>query len=128
MADFKVLIVDDEEDFRKVIGERIRSWGYDVIEAAGGKEGVETVKKEKPDAVVLDYMMPGMDGMATLKQIRRLDKDVAVIMFTAHSEMKLMEGAQKLGVTAFIPKLSAYAETHEALKTAIMMTAKKSKK
>jgi len=128
MASFKVLLVDDEKDFLKIMGERIKSWGYEVIEASDGKQGVEAVKNKKPDIIVLDYMMPVMDGVATLNEIRKIDKNIAVIMFTAHPEAKAIEGARKLGVAAFIPKLSAYADTQEALKVAIQMTKKKSEK
>ncbi len=126
MAEFKILLVDDEKDFLKIMGERIKSWGYEVIEASTGAEGMEAFRAKRPDVVILDYMMPGMDGITTLKEIRKLDKKVAVIMFTAHPEAKAMEGARKLNVGAFIPKLSAYTDTQNLLRAAIQMIEKKS--
>lgn len=125
MKEFTILIVDDEPDFLELMALRISSWGYKVLKASGGRDAVAIVKKDRPDILVLDYMMPEMDGVATLKEIRKLDKKLPVIMFTAYPNTKTIDDADKLGIHAFIPKLSAYSEVMQALKSAIEMLDKK---
>jgi len=124
MAKLKILFVDDEESMRKVMDIRIRSWGYDMLEASDGKEAISSLRNKKPDVVILDYMMPGMDGIATLKRIRRINPKIAVIMFTAYPDEAVMEGVEKLKVSAFIPKLSIYSDSHAALEGAIHLVEK----
>ena len=124
----KILIVDDEKDLLLVMGTRIKAWGYDLLEASGGKEAIGAVKQKRPDIIILDYKMPEMDGVATLKEIRKINKNIPVIMFTAFPDKRSIEGTEKLGVSAFIPKLSVFSDTLAALKTAIQMAEKRLKK
>ncbi len=119
MSKFKVLLVDDEQDFLAVMGRRIESWGYEVTPACGGKEALEIIKRKGADLVVLDYMMPVMDGIKTLQEIRKIDAKIPVVMFTAHLEEKVMDGTENLQVSAFIPKLSVYSDSQSALKTTL---------
>jgi two-component system response regulator MprA len=125
IAKNKILVVDDELDFLEMLGQRIRFWGYELIEASSGIEAVEALKGKGPDIIILDYMMPQMDGIDTLKEIRNINKDIPVIMFTAYPEAKAMKSAERLGVSSFIPKLSAYSNSDANLKTAIDMVEKK---
>jgi len=120
----KILLVDDEADFLEVVGERIRSWGYDCLYASNGKEALDAVRSKKPDMVILDYIMPVMDGVATLKEIRNIDDSLPVVMLTAHPDIKVIKGAEKLGVGAFIPKMSPYQSMQGALRSAINMALK----
>lgn len=126
MSKIRVLIVDDEVDYLALMQERIESWEYDVITAEGGSEALAIIKEKKPDIVILDYLMPDMDGTSVLKAIRKFDKDLPVIMFTAHPDVKNIKGAQELGVSAFIPKLSTYSSDIQAtLRSALDMLRKK---
>ena len=125
MEKTKILLVDDETDLLLIMGRRMREWGYDLIEALNGEEAVTAVKSKHPDIVILDYMMPDMDGIETLKEIRKINKSIPVIMFTAFPDKKSIEGTEKLGVSAYIPKLSMFPSSESALKTAIKMTEKK---
>jgi CheY-like chemotaxis protein len=125
MAKSTVLLVDDEPDFLEIMGQTLESWGYGVARASNGKEAIEAVKK-KPDAVILDYVMPDIDGITLLRKIRRLDKDIPVIMFTAKPETKAIKEAGELNITAFVPKLSPYVDTKANLKSALSMAFKKS--
>lgn len=124
MAKMTILLVDDEPDFLEIMGGRIKNWGYNLIEASGGKEAVDAVKNLKPDAVILDYMMPDMDGVATLKEIRRFNKEVPVIMFTAYPTEKAMKSTKEMGISAFIPKLSTYTNVQASLRSALDMIEK----
>lgn len=127
MSKTKVLIADDEADYLSVMKERLESWNYEVILAKNGKEALALIKSHSPNIVILDYFMPYIDGTAVLKEIRKSDKDLAVIMLTAHPDVDNIKGAQDLGVSAFISKFSAYSEVQDSLRVALNMAEKKIK-
>jgi DNA-binding response OmpR family regulator len=79
----KVLVVDDEDDVRELIRVLLQRAGLSVVGARNGLEGLRRLQEEKPDAVVLDVSMPGLDGWQTLERIRDL-ADMPVLMLTAH--------------------------------------------
>lgn len=106
MEKMKVLIVDDEIDYLTLMKEYVEYWGYAAISAQGGEEALVKIKEELPDIVVLDYLMPQMNGITVLKEIRKFNQDLEVIMFTAHPDIKNIKGAKELGVTFFVPKLN----------------------
>jgi DNA-binding NtrC family response regulator len=125
----RVLIVDDEVDYLTLMKEYIQHWGYEPILAHSGSEALEIIKKQMPDIVILDYLMPGMSGMAVLEQIRKTDGNLEVIMFTAHPDMENIQGAKELGVSFFVPKLSDQAsDIQGSLRTALDMAEKKIRK
>lgn len=115
----RILLVDDEQDFLTLMSRRIEGWGYDVACVSSGKDALEALKAGKADIVILDYMMPEMDGIKTLKEIRKISEKVPVIMFTAHLEEKAIKGTENLRVSAYIPKLSVYSDSQSALKTTL---------
>jgi DNA-binding response OmpR family regulator len=78
-------VVDDEASIRKLVGSYVRAEGFDVVEAADGEQAVSAVRSHAPDLVVLDLLMPRLDGLEALRQIRTFS-DVYVIMLTARSE------------------------------------------
>lgn len=125
MERMKILLVDDEPDFLETMGAIIKGWGYDLITVSNGKEALDAIKGKDPDIVILDYVMPEMDGIATLKEIREIDDKIPVIMVTAHPDIKAMKGTEKLGVSAFIPKLSTFSDVSASLKATIEMIRKK---
>ena len=85
MDERRILVVDDEQKIRSLVASYLRSDGFEVVEATDGKEAVEAVSMRKPDLVVMDIRMPGMDGFEALNEIRRLS-DVYVILLTARAE------------------------------------------
>ena len=106
MEKLKVLVVDDEEDFVELIKMRLEAKGYDVIVAFNGNDGLEKIKKEGPDAVLLDILMPGPDGIKILKRIRRDNKDLPVFIVTAFSNEERFDKAKRYNVSGFIVKTS----------------------
>jgi DNA-binding response OmpR family regulator len=80
-----ILVVDDESDIRGLVHELLKRAGHDVIEAADGNDGLKRFYADKPDLVILDVQMPGLDGWGVLDRIRELS-DVPVIMLTARAE------------------------------------------
>ena len=86
--DIKILLVDDEPDILEIVGYNLSSEGYKVITAENGVEGVKKAKKEKPHLIILDVMMPEMDGIEACEQIRVIPelKDVIITFLTARGE------------------------------------------
>ena len=80
-----VLVVDDEENIRNLVGSYLRSEGFEVVTADNGQAAVDMVRRLQPDLVVLDIRMPGLDGIDALREIRTFS-DVYVIMLTARAE------------------------------------------
>ena len=120
----KVLLVDDEPDFLDVMQQAVCSWGYEVVLADSGNKALAVIKTEKPNIVVLDYMMPKMNGIETLKKLRKVNPDLPVILYTSYPNEDNMGNALGLRVSAFVPKLSEYTDTQSALKTALKLIEK----
>ena len=99
-----VLVVDDDSDIREILKDRLESSGYRVLVAPSGKEGLELVEKQSPQMVLLDIEMPGMSGLEVLKEIRRREIDVTVVMITAYGTIERAVQAMKEGAYDFIPK------------------------
>ena len=102
----KILVVDDMEDNRIVISRRLALRGYDVIEAASGGEAISLVATESPDAVLLDFMMPGISGIDVLRSLRE-HHDAAslpILMVTARSEVESVVQALEVGANDYVTK------------------------
>ena len=85
MGKAKILVVDDEPSILNVVTAYLRAEGYDFKAAADGNEALSLIKTYSPDLVILDIMLPGMDGIEVLSQLRR-ESNAYVIMLTARSE------------------------------------------
>jgi len=84
----KILVVDDEESIHLLYREELEEEGYEVISAMTGEEGLKLFQEEKPDLVILDINMPGMDGIEVLRQMKQMQPDVPVILSSAYPEYK----------------------------------------
>jgi DNA-binding response OmpR family regulator len=100
----KVLICDDEAFFREAVGEILRGESFDVLAAQGGAEALELVARQDVGVVVLDVMMPGVDGLETLRRLRAEHPDVQVVMFTAHGDEEVILNALRLGACDYLAK------------------------
>ena len=100
----KILVVDDEVKACKLLKRFLELKGYEVIVSNDGEDAIEKAKKEKPDAILLDIRMPGMEGTEVLKRIREFDKDVGIIMVTAVKEEATGKGALEAGADEYITK------------------------
>jgi len=112
----KILVVDDEEDIRKIIAFRLKANGFSVNTATNGKEALEKITKERPDLIVLDFLMPVMDGFAFLKEFRKNPdyNHIPVLMLTARGATK--ESFETLGVDDFMPKPFDNDELNEKIR------------
>ena len=104
MIKLKILLVDDEPMFIEMLKARLESLGCEVIIASNGKEALEKIERDKPDAVLLDILMPILDGMSTLEIIRKRDKNLPVFMMTSFSTEDRIDKAKMLGATGYLVK------------------------
>ena len=100
----RVLLVDDDPDFCEALGDRLRSLGFEVSVADRGSEALRLCREEPPAIVLLDLVLPGMDGMAVLEAIRRSEPDVVVIVITGHGTIARAVEAMKKGAYDFVSK------------------------
>jgi DNA-binding NtrC family response regulator len=99
-----ILIVDDEKDFCTVLSDSLSQDRYQVFTALNGKTALQLAKKEKPDLMLLDIKMPGMDGIEVLRKIKKMKKEIVVIMFTAYGTLETARKAMKLGAYDYVTK------------------------
>lgn len=110
----KILIVEDEQHQRELYAMELQEEGYDVDQAANGKEAVDKVKANKYDCVVLDIRMPEMDGIEALGKILSRDKKVPIIIYTAYSNYK--SNFMTWTADAYITKSSNLKELKDKIK------------
>src|SRR5215211_5792246 len=99
-----ILVIDDEEIMREILEALLTREGYQVRLASSGEEGVELARSTPFDAAIVDVMMPGMDGMATLEELRKLDDDLPILMITAFASVETAIAAMKRGAFDYITK------------------------
>lgn len=100
----KLLTVDDEPDVCDFIKDFFMVRGYTVFSALNGKDAISLVKKERPKIVFLDIIMPQMNGLEVLKQIKEFDSSIKVIMVSVADDKETKDKAKQLGADEFIRK------------------------
>ena len=101
----RILIVDDERDMRWILSNILRTENYEISEAESGEQALNVIKKNTPELVLLDKMIPGkMDGIEVLKQVKNHDPSISVIMLTAIGDSKSIVKAVKMGAFDYIIK------------------------
>ena len=115
----KILIVDDEDCIRLVLSEFLKNKGFTACEAKDGFEAISIFSRERPDAVLLDLSMPGMDGMEVLSRLTSQDPSIPVIILTANGEISSAVQAVKSGAFDFISKPPDFEEITMRLNRAI---------
>ena len=100
----KLLVIDDDESIRKVLTVTLRDAGYQVLAAQDGENGLKIFADERPDIILCDLRMPGMDGISVLKEIKARDPDKEVIVISAYADMDLAVKALQLKASDFITK------------------------
>ncbi len=115
---WRVVLIDDEEDIREVMSIALNDEGYRVDTAPDGFAGVEKCKEDPPQIVITDIRMPGMNGIAVLEAVKKIDPNIEVIVFTAFAEMDLAIQALQLDASDFITKPINDTALHLALERA----------
>lgn len=104
MAEARILVVDDEYLIRWTLQQNLEKEGYEVFLAETGEEGLDKVKEEAPDIVLLDIKLPGMDGYEVLEEVLKIDPGIVPIMITAYEDVEGVVRAMKLGAFDYITK------------------------
>jgi two-component system, OmpR family, response regulator len=104
MEKFRVLIVDDEVDFVETIVKRLKDRGLDVIGATSGREALDIMDGNEFDVAVLDVKMPGMDGIETLREMKKKNPMMEVIMLTGHGSVESGIQGLQLGAYNYVMK------------------------
>ncbi|MGI6638627.1 MAG: response regulator [Desulfobulbus sp.] len=106
----RVLIVDDEDDFRETIVKRLNARKLKAEGASGGRKALEMLKEKEFDVMVLDVKMPDMDGIETLRHVKKITPDVEVIMLTGHASVEFGLKGMQLGAFDYIMKPAPLTE------------------
>jgi DNA-binding NtrC family response regulator len=102
--EFKVMLVDDEKDFLETLCKRLTKRKLDVTSANSGREAIAKIQEFPVDVVVLDVRMPGMNGIETLKEIKKIKPSVEVVMLTAHADVQVAIEGMELGAFDYLMK------------------------
>ena len=115
----KILIVDDDIDTLQLVGTMLERQGYSILAANNGKKAIDIAQRETPDIILLDVMMPGMDGYEVTRQLRSMDKTafIPIIMFTAKAQISDKVEGFEAGVDDYLTKPTHPAELIARVKT-----------
>ncbi len=118
MEKFKVLIVDDELDFREIIVKRLRARNIEVSGVESGHLALEALESSEPDVIILDVRMPGLDGIETLREIKKKKPLTEVIMLTGQASVDSGIKGMQLGAFDYLIKPIALDELLEKVRMA----------
>jgi len=114
----KILLVDDEDQFRAALARQLSVRGFRVLDVSNGEDAIKAVRHEKPQVVVLDQKMPGMDGIQALKEIKKVRPEVQVIMLTGHGSTESARISGKNNVSFYLEKPCGIDELISVIKAA----------
>jgi len=102
----KILVVDDEENIRKLVKYNLILDGFEVVLAVDGKDGLDKAFSEKPDLILLDIMMPELDGLEVCSRLKKNPetRDIPIFMLSAKGQMQDLEDAYEMGADNYITK------------------------
>ena len=117
----KILIVDDDPIILRLLASRLKNSGYDVVSAIDGESGLKKAIAKKPDLVLLDIIMPGLNGFEVCKRLKENDKtkDIPVIMLTALAGEKDLSKSLEEGADCFITKPFSAVDLLHEIKTSM---------
>ncbi|MBI4621006.1 MAG: response regulator [Desulfobacterales bacterium] len=99
-----LLLVDDEESFVDILAERLRNRDFDVTTALNGEDALQKINEHNVDVAIIDVMMPGLSGIETLREIKRLKPLVEALMLTGHGTVETAIEGMKLGAYDYLMK------------------------
>lgn len=112
-----VMIADDEEDIKIILSMYLENMGYDIVTAYDGLDALACAKERKPDIILMDIMMPVLDGIEVTRQIKASEelKDIPVVMLTAAAHSGMVEKAMAAGAEDYIAKPFEPEKVHEVI-------------
>ena len=117
----KILVVDDEALLRAMLQDALEEAGYAVVLAENGRAGIASAKADRPDCILLDVMMPGLDGYETCAAIKA-DPDLAaipVLLISATTDLRVIDRAEQVGAAEVLPKPLPMEQLQQALAFAL---------
>ena len=114
----RILLIDDEKLFVGILAERLKFRGFNVRMAFSGEEGLETLKEEAADVVILDIRMPGKDGIQILREIKKMSPQTEVILLTGHASVEAAIDGVKLGAFSYLVKPTDLTELLDTINQA----------
>lgn len=117
--EIRIMIVDDEVDFLESIQYWLKLKGYQVETHSKPDKAIEAVKQNPPMVLFTDIVMPDMDGIDMLREIREFNKDLSVIIITAHSTPQRVQDAEELGVVGYFMKSDDFKQAADLIQKAI---------
>jgi signal transduction histidine kinase/CheY-like chemotaxis protein len=102
-----VLVVEDDAQYRSLLEFQLKDAGYEVLTADNGRDGLDLIRSERPDAVLLDIIMPVLDGMSVLEELQKEEIDIPIAVLTAMDDSRMAVAARELGARAVFRKDSA---------------------
>lgn len=128
MDNFKVLLVDDEQEFLAPLVKRLQKRKLDISTASSGNQALDIINTTHVDVVVLDVRMPGMDGIETLREIKKINPLIEVIMLTGHASIEVAIQGMELGAFDYLMKPMNFDELFYKLQDAYEKKAIQQKK
>jgi DNA-binding NtrC family response regulator len=120
----KILLVEDDKNQRKLYEQELADDGYEVITAPGGREALTEIEKDRPDLVIMDISMPGMDGIEALGKILGVDNTIPVILNTAYANYK--DNFLSWAADAYVVKSSDIEDLKKTIKEVLAKRAEES--
>lgn len=115
------MVVEDTEHVRKMLLDILELHGFEIAgEAESGSQAIERVRSSDPDVVIIDYMMPDMDGLEVARRLREQRPDQQMILYSAYVDDELEQGAQDAGIAVCVPKMAGVEELAREI-TAVAM-------
>ncbi len=100
----RVLLVDDDEDFLEIMSQRMKARGMEVVTASSADDALGRIENDTFDAIILDFMLPGMDGLQTLREIKAKKPELQIILLTGYATIEKGVEAMKLGAMDVVEK------------------------
>ena len=102
----RILVVDDEADLLEIISLRLQAYDYEVVTAIDGQDGLDKARKEKPDLIILDLMLPKIDGYKVCRMLKFDEKfkQIPIILFTARAQESDVKLGKEVGADAYLTK------------------------
>jgi CheY-like chemotaxis protein len=117
----KILVIDDETLVRTITRDMLEGAGYAIVAAPSGEEGMQLAKAERPDCILLDIMMPGMDGYETCSALKA-DPDLAhipVLLISASSDVRVVDRAERVGAFTVLQKPFRFEQLQHVIALAL---------
>jgi len=118
----QIVVIDDEKDICDLFKKVLTDEGYRVFTALDGESGIITVRTNRPDVVLLDLKLPRMDGIEVLQEIKKIDKNIVVILITGYGNMDTARMAMKFGAFDYITKPIDLEYVKEVIKDGLKLT------